>query len=831
MLRFLVFLCFFLSGLTALIYEVVWARILVRVLGVNLFATAGILSIYMFGLGLGAIVIGRQGARLKNPLAIYALCELVIAGFGLLVPIVFGQSNLSFWLLQLKHICISLGIGSPELIYMVRFFLTFLLLLIPTFAMGATFPLITAFLSGNNKTNAAPPAYAVNTLGAACGAIVCGFLLMPTFGLWLTSQISAAINIFAFCLSAWLASKSTFVNSTSNASGDEASTQANDNLSLAGKNKTTCIVLSVVALSSMLSMALELVWTRLFSLVLGSTTYSLSAVLFVFLLALALGAGLCVRFRKWIAKDPSLAMVSALVISAVYLIASLYLINEAPFIAIQVEASLIKISADPFVAAIATRFLLAIIFMLAPVTALGTILPIALAVPFEKDSDASKRAAKTYGISVIGSVCGVLLSGFLFMPWLGEFCVSVIQSMLIGIAVSLSAIAVALLFVLSAERPFVLVATFCAAITLSTIALVAKPPEWSREIMSSGASIYSSIVFRGVTKQQFLRSLGLGEWPEDKRKPEILFYREGLNTTVTAGREPFGNTTYLKNDGKVEASVPTDTAKPAPNSNYSTQILLALAPIAAHHKPVTSAFVIGYGSGTTLGALMNQLPEAKISVAELEKAVLDADYYFRPANGDPLCRLKSRSAVFVTDGRLHLGSHRTTYDVIISQPSDPWVSGMSDLYTREFYDLVSSRLCSTGVFCQWLPLYSITPEYIGVLCRTFASAFPQVMAIYQPGAGELILIGSKDKQSVSKKCFEFSGMKEELKKAQLVGHSLDNLIILDDSQLRKMCQSLEKTTGDPRLNTDDNLLAEFQLPPQMFKSPGITPENLKLLGN
>lgn len=825
MLRFLVFLCFFLSGLTAIIYEVVWARILVRVLGASLFATVGILSVYMFGLGLGAIVAGRQVVRWKNPLVLYAFCELFVAFFGLLVPILFGNSFLPIWLLKLKHVCLGLGIGSPELIYMVRFALTNLFLLVPTFAMGATFPLIASCLSRHNQSNSSLSAYAVNTFGAACGAIVSGFVLIPSFGLWLTSQITCGINLLAFVISFGLAGKFQSANWTE-VSPELALSTDDSNQS----RKTLWTVLSCVALSSMFSMMLELVWTRFFSLILGSTTYSLSAVLFVYLLGLALSTWICLRLRHVIAKDPLWAVISALVFTAIYLVGTLYLINEVPFFVIQLEEQFGKVFLDSFTAALATRFLVAMLFMLAPVTALGTILPMTLIVPLTK-SDIGKSAAMMYGISVIGSVSGVLLSGFVLMPWLGEYCLSVIQAIWLGSALGLLVIASYLLFCLSAERQFAKVATTFAMVACAILALVVKPPQWSREIMSSGASIYSSAVFRGLTKESFLRSLGLGQWPEGEPKPEILYYREGLNTTVTVGRDPFGNTTYLKNDGKVEASVPTDASKPAPGSNYSTQILLALAPIAAHRGQVTSALVIGYGSGTTVGALMNQLPEAKISVAELEKAVLDADQYFRPANGDPICRLKSRNAVFVTDGRLHLGNQRTTYDVIISQPSDPWVSGMSDLYTKEMYDLVSQRLCSTGVFCQWLPLYSITPEYIGVLCRTFASAFPQAMAVYQPGAGELILLGSKDKQIVSKESFQLLGMAEQLKKAQLVGHGLDHLIVLDDGQFRLLCLSLANTYKNYRENTDDNLLVEFQLPPEMFKSPGVLPENLKLFGN
>ncbi len=222
----------------------------------------------------------------------------------------------------------------------------------------------------------------------------------------------------------------------------------------------------------------------------------------------------------------------------------------------------------------------------------------------------------------------------------------------------------------------------------------------------------------------------------------------------------------LDTGGKVDAGVPTDGDGPS-QADMVTQVLLGQLPLLLHKQEPETALVIGLGSGCTTGSVVRYPSIKSVKVCEIEKAVIDGDKFFEPpidksplgGNGSPLNTIRNPLAEKIqaihTDGRNYLLTTKNKFDIIISQPADPWVSGASQLFTKDFWELGAKHLKKDGLFCEWIQLYSITPEYFGVLVNSFKQAFGKYengkkvsdgyVYLFRPGqAGEVLLIGSND---------------------------------------------------------------------------------------
>jgi spermidine synthase len=220
-----------------------------------------------------------------------------------------------------------------------------------------------------------------------------------------------------------------------------------------------------------------------------------------------------------------------------------------------------------------------------------------------------------------------------------------------------------------------------------------------------------------------------------------------------------------------------------------------------------------------------------LTVCEVEPAVIEAEKLFKTVNGEPLRaeNLKSgKVRVLVEDARTILRFDDTKYDVIISQPSEPWLSGSSDLYTCEFWKLASARLKEKGVFCQWIQLYSIDPVCLGILCRTFQNVFPATYVIHSPDAGEVILIGANPQAFKPLRVGQTFTL-TPLVTSERIDDLAKSVIIDTPDDLSKICNAVATKCRDNRLNTDDNLLSEYMLPARLYKFGESIEMNLRLL--
>lgn len=774
-----------------MIYELTWSRQLVHILGTSLFTITTVVSMVMGGLAAGSL--WASSVRFADGRAIftYGLLQLLSGISALFCLALFAQS---FW----QYL-------PPPLAYLLVGAAVFC----PNFFMGATWPVLARHFSAYGKQSAAKYLYAFNLLGATIGTICGGFLLLPNLGLTTSSLIAAAINFTIFITaSAFHLNRKPTTAVSSNAPA--SSTQP-----LPYSNLNALLLISFGC--GLTIMILEIAWTRFFGLVLGCSTYALSLVLACFIGGQFLGALSAARFSHyWLSPPRWLALTCFF--SAVSIYAGLCYYNHLPQVLLALQAQFLQhTNWSSFDVALAARATVCILIMLLPAILLGGLFPLTLAC---SQSD-SNSLGKLYAASSLGAVAGTWLGGFCLLPALSRLLPSGIQSTLLLAACILLGLSGLIVLCLPGKnhRPAgsglnSKLYGWCLGCILLTFLTLNYPPAWNKLLLTSGLSLMAP--------------------SSNQKQPspsKLLFYREGLSNTVTVEAVNQYNLVVLKNDGKVEASVPKDIHQPSANSSLSTQVLLGQLPLLFHPGPVHQALVIGYGSGTTCGSMLTCDTLQKLKVAELEPGVLAADGYFQPANNNPLsAKNSSRLTTVLADGRHHLYTHPQNFDVIVCQPSDPWLNGASDVFTLEFWQLGRQRLNRQGVFCQWLQLYAITPEYLQLLCRTFAQVFPQTLVVHPPGAGEILLLGKTEPWQLQEKQL-LQRFYQPAVRRDLLRIGVRNIAELRQMIIQgpKQFQAFTARSGDTRLNTDDNLLTEFALPRSLWQGTNNNQNNLQLL--
>jgi spermidine synthase len=842
--------CFFLSGSTALVYEVICSRFLLRIFGATLLSSSTILAVFMAGLAIGAFLAGKHFGQLSCQLRTYALIELGIGMCGLLLALLSGQSAANL-------ICPLIAqVAGDNLILLnaTRCLLAVLVLGVPTVLIGATLPVLAGFFSAGalSPGREAASLYAANTTGAVVGTAIAGFFLLPNLGLAPSLFATAGVNLLLAIVALWLSRVSIGEQAkvVHPAAPVESAEPTGVHSGLPAPVWLIVLTMLVVSVSGALSMMLELAWIRFFCLVFGSSTYAFSCVLAVFLAGLSGGSWLSVRFGQS-RKSGVIAFAVVQCGAGVLIFFSLFVIAAMPWLLVVLQNWTAGLSgALDFTAIMSARTLACALAVLPPAVFLGAVFPTAVQLVLDEPAQAASRLGRMYACSTTGAIAGAWLAGFVVMPAIGALFGSGIQTTILLCACAEIGLALVLYASWQGGRSSGLgnrsaTVFFCLlSFLLTSACFVWLTPRWDQALMSSGVSFLTVTV-----NQEFAKvNLPAGNPAQstvsktDETKTasgleSILFYREGANTTVSVGKVPAANIVYLKNDGKVEVSVPADPDLPSPSCDLKTQVLLGQLPILISRQPVKTALVIGFGSGTTCGSMLKSPDLKRLTVAELEPSVLDAERFFSEVNGAPL-KAESfktgRISLKETDGRYLLASTTQKYDAIVSQPAEPWVNGAGDLFTTEFWTLGRSRLATGGLFCQWIQLYSITPEYLAVLCRTFAGVFPECVVFHPAGAGELILIGWNGTANVDAgilaKRLSSPAIRKDLLRVGL--HQVSDLIdmmIKGPSELKAFNNDLGCRTEDHRLNTDDNLLLEFDLPKQLCSPDDFLARNLEEL--
>jgi spermidine synthase len=773
-------LCFFFSGAAGLIYEVVWTRLLGLVFGHTVYAVTTVLASYMGGLAIGSLVLGRWADRVKRPLRAYATLEAAIGLCCSTTPFLFKAVD-ALYVSAYRALQPSASVALA-----LQFVLSSALLVAPATLMGATLPVLSRVVVEAREAAASRVGwlYAVNTTGAVVGTLASGLFLLPEIGLRATVVLAVVLNLGVAAVALLLERRVGSVGGA--ASPDRSGTATSPVASTTGgtaiPRPQLALGLATAGISGAASMAYEVSWTRTLSLVLGSSTYAFTAMLSTFLVGLALGAFAVARLlrsrRLGLSTFGHLQV--AIALSALALLPVFGWLPEAAL------ALLSTVGVSPG-AALAVQFVLSFAVVIAPTLLIGGTFPAMVAALGQGLGRLGRDVGLVYGANTIGTILGSVAAGFLLIPRIG-----IQNTVRVAAGANLCAGMALLLFAGAGAR-----ARGVAVAALGAfVALVLVLPRWDQKVMTSGVAVYAdSYVGKGAE-----------EFRSAQEHRDILFYSEGISTTVAVERA-LGNVA-LRANGKVEASNGND---------MPTQVLLGHLGALLHPNP-RRALVIGLASGVTVGAVA-QHPFDVIDVAELEPAMLGASRFFenenRRAMSDPRVRLVAG------DGRHILAAATQPYDVIVSEPSNPWIAGIGNLFTTNFYEIARTRLSERGVFVQWIQGYGIFPRDMQMVVRTIQEVFPH-LSIWTSAAGDFLLVATPetlrvDLAEVARRVAASPGLREDFDRFGWNNGDLVFRFFLDEEGARRF------GSGAPR-NTDDRPLLEFRAPMAIY-SQGTTSEN------
>ncbi len=761
-LRFL----FFGSGATGLVYQVVWLRELILVFGSTAFASSAVLATFMGGLALGSYGASRRADGWRvSPLRAYGFLELGIAAYAAVIPFLLHGIRpllLVAWRLGADRSFIGFGL--------VKFAAIALLILPATTLMGATLPVLAraATTRGDRLGGTVGALYAANTFGAVAGTLVAAFIALPLLGTTRTLAAAVGINAAVGLWAWWLG-------------GRVLAEDAPPEPGLEGSREASRILALIFAASGCAAMVLEVAWTRGLVLVLGSSVYAYAAMLSAFLLGLAAGAAAAARTLARRRIDSSRALAAVLVLAGGFAFATSYLLQSMPRAFAEVY---FRIAPSPN-GWLAVEVVLAACVMAPATFLLGWVFPLVLDRAGRRGGIASSVGG-LYAANTLGTIVGATIGGFLIVPRWGVSGALVAAG---SFQVGLGAIVVAAL-ASGAPRRRLLATGSLAALA---VVLVAARPRWDVLLMNSG--VYMNV-------QDVPRSKGWREFFRQARSDkEVLYARDGLTASVLVAREPRKNNVYLAVNGKVDASSQGD---------LETQIMAGHIPLLLHPAP-RNVLIVGLASGITVGAAASH-PVESIRVVEIERAMLGAARCFAPYNGSILD--DPRVSVSVNDARNELELNPATYDVIVSEPSNPWMTVASNLFTQEFFRIARSRLRPGGVFGQWVQAYCLQPSYLRSILAAIRGSFSYV-TVFETGNGTDFLVVGSDRPLAFDRSELDSRMSEFRVKLDLA-----RVAVTTPEDILAMIQTggpaFDRLVEGSRTNTDDNGLVEFAAPKALY---------------
>lgn len=690
-----VYACFFLSGTAALIYELLWVRAMSLFLGRSQWAVSAVTAAFMAGLALGGWAGGRaaEAVRRRRLPLLYAALEAGVAVYGLCFLPLTGAA-------QKAALAAGLMDGPLWLQAAVWFLAGFALVLVPTVLIGATFPVFVRWLddSRSGLGRAAALVYWANTAGAVCGVFAAGFFLIEKLGLRASFLAAAALNLLCALLAYGITSlKEPAASGPVSGTGEAAAP--------AVVPRAAYVLLF---LSGFAALAAQMAWTRSLSLAIGSSVYAFTVILGVFLLGLSSGGGLAGEVFKKTRPGWGAAALAALA-AAAGLLFSLSVQNYLPFLLTR----LYPLYFDSILPLPAVHLALASLSMFLPALCMGFLFPALIGAAGAAGSSAGRAAGTYTAVNTAGAVCGALAGGFLLVPVLGAEAT-------LAAAVVLYLLAGLLALYLSREPWRRAGLALAPAFALAALFLY---PGWDPWILSSGAYLYVDDYRGARTPAAF--------YERARRRNSLLMHSDGAYSTVGVFEKP-GGQRFLRVNGKTDASLR--------RLDMSTQLLLAYLPRVLHPGRPKNALVVGLGSGVTAGALAGMPGLESVDCVEIEPEMRRAASFFSAQNRRVL--EKDNFRLILTDARHFLTGSRKRYDLIVSEPSNPWMAGVAGLYTREAFSLARDRLSEDGIFCQWLQGYALREADFKMVLNTFASVFPGAM-LFAPSSSDYLIVGSR----------------------------------------------------------------------------------------
>jgi len=793
-------LCVFLSGAAGLIYQVAWGKALGLVFGHAVYAIATVLAAFMAGLAAGSACLGRwsEGRPRAGLVRLYAQIELLVGASGALSMAA---------LVAVRALFIAaypLVGGWPALLVLLRFAGASAVLFVPTFLMGGTLPILVSAVtrSSGELGKRVSGLYWMNTLGAVAGTVACGFFLLPALGLRQSLLCAVALNLVASGI-AWRigrgrAGLAEFAKPDAGGSSPAVVSGGviggHDGVAVTGREFN--LLLAAFGVVGATAFAYEIAWTRLLAISIGSSTYGFTIMLATFLAGTVIGSAAFQRFSARGVADGTAGEITVgtfsqtQTLTGLAAVSSLALFHWIP----RIVPAMLRATHDTFPGLILAQF----------ATSALTVLPIAIAFGYNfpavivllggsraAGGSNSTLVGRAYAANTAGAIVGSIAAGFWLVPWVGSF-----RAIAVTAAINLS-LALALEFRAVPRRLALQVVNFM--LIAAAIAVGSSSFFYNRALLSLSAVLYGNSYQGHLTL------------PEIALTNELLFMADGINSSVAVFQSD--NYLSLRVDGKVDAS----------SGDARTQLMLAHLGAAFHPAP-RRVLIVGFGSGMTAAAIARYKDVEKIDCVEIEPDVIRASPYFEKLNQGVLADPRMR--VIFEDARNFLLTSREQYDLIISEPSNPWMAGVATLFTTEYYASVRAHLAAGGMFVQWVQGYEIAPDDLRMVIGTLAAHFPEVTLWHGEGS-DLLLLGRVDPVP-----FRFVRLRalwadpaiqkdfQALDVHQPEGFSA--YYLLSDAELRRLAAGSAS-------NTDDRTILEYDAPRTLL-AHGLSEANEELIG-
>jgi spermidine synthase len=692
------------SGFCALVYQTAWLRMFRLVFGASTAASAAVLAIFMAGLGFGGLLLGRRADRQPSPLGLYAKLEAGIAVTAGLSPWLMAVAQ---WLYIALGGSARLGLGGSTV---VRLVLSTLVLAVPTFLMGGTLPAVARAVerSADSGRRVVGLLYAVNTLGAVLGTLATTFFSLEVLGVRKSIWIAALLNLVVVLAARSLAREMAAAGSPPAVPDDEAALPATEEAP--DKPAVGRFVTAAAAVVGFSFLLMELVWYRMLGPLLGGSSYTFGLILAVALLGIGAG-GLLYGAGEGVRRPSLLAFAGTCSLEALLLIVPFALGDRLAVLA----ALLRPLAGAGFLALVAAWTVVAAVAVLPAAVVAGYQFPLLIALLGAGRRRVGREVGVTYAANTLGAIAGSIAGGFGLIPWLSAPGVwRLVVLLLLGLA------GVAIVLALGQEtgraaRRAVLWPVAAGVLGLFGCLATGPTAFWRHSPIGAGR----------VATAGWIGPNEIHNAMEGARQ-RIVWEADGVESSVALDlSNEYSFVVNGKSDGSALADAPT-------------QVMSGLVG-ALMHPGARRALVIGLGTGSTAGWLAQVPTVERVDVVELEPAIVHVARTLSKINRDVLSNPKVH--LVIGDGREVLLTTPESYDIVFSEPSNPYRAGVASLFSADFYRSVRRRLRPGGLFLQWLQGYELDPQVVRTAIATMASEFPAVES-WRIQRGDLMLMGS-----------------------------------------------------------------------------------------
>ena len=757
-----------LSGFAGLVYQILWMRQLGLLLGNTSHAAALTLAVFFSGLAIGSWFWGGKCQGLTRPLRTYRWLECGIALGGLWVMAAPALFMTWYPLMLQRH-------GEGAVLWCFKLLLIWLMVFPPSMLMGGTLPVMSQWMvvQRDRFGTVAARLYAINTLGAACGAFATAFVLIAALGMRMTCGVAVGASMLAAMMAFFLAGKV-----ASKAAAESSIKPPRAPVVEAGLSRR--VIRGLAFFSGFQLLALEVIWTRMLAQVHENSVYSFSAVLIVVLLCLAWGSALASRLARS-GANASRCLVFLFAAGAT-------LLMVMPFVFTRMTHSGAMLPMDRNFAAYVGQLFFTTLVTIGPgCVLLGTVFPLLMKCEESHAGSAGRSLGELAAVNTLGAILGSLMAGFVLLEWWGVWR-SVQVLVVLGLLVAVC---------LPAGKASVMRAAKYAAAGMALLALTVLTPARLPQMISRDS------------------------WG----KPEVLLQKwESSDGTVAVVRDSEQHVAI-----KINAHYSLGSTYA-----YESQVQQARMPLLAFPQ-CDSVFFLGMGTGITAGEALDRkvYPAVqRVVTCELSAAVVAASRkYFAGGMGDPDITnglyTDPRSQVVIADGRHHLMAYRERYAMINADLFLPYRRGTGNLYSREHFQQVKARLKGGGVFVQWLPLYQISENEFGIIARTMLSVFPQVSlwrGNFQPGAEMAALVGHGDDSPVPACDMDVTDAKRKAVDGATHRDMRQLMLPINEQTVMMFYAGNVSRAADLfqgyAMNTDDRPVIEFGTPRSLHRAAG-----------